>query len=157
MKNLTLLFFLQIFILNAYSQNIYPEVLSSACGTLSNAQYEVDWTLGEPVIETISGNSIILTQGFHQPHYFLTSIQESPDFSIQIYPNPASSIITIKTSSKQALTAILYDLNGKKLNEIRFTESAELDISSLSESVYLLKITDQDNSIVRLTRIVKTH
>ena len=157
MKNLLPLILLQLFLQSGFCQNFYPEVLSSAGGTLSNTQYLVDWTLGEPVIETVTGSTHILTQGFHQPHFFLTSIQESPDFSIQIYPNPSSSIITIKTSVKQPLTAILYDLNGKILNKIRFTENSELDISSLAESVYLLKITDQDNSIVKLTRIVKTH
>ena len=157
MKKILLLFFVQMCILNTYCQIIYPEVLSYAGGTLSNSQYLVDWTLGEPVIETVTSTTNILTQGFHQPHYFLTSLQEFPEYSIEVYPNPASSVIMINTDIQQPLRASLYDLNGKLLNEIRFTESTELSISNLSRSVYLLKITDHKKQIIKIVRITKTH
>ena len=157
MKNLTLLFLLQVFILNAYSQNVSPEILSSAGGTLSNAQYLVDWTLGEPVIETVTGTTYILTQGFHQPDFFIISIQESPEYSILVYPNPVSSVIMIQTDIQKPLRASLYDLNGKLLNEIRFIESTELNISNLSRSVYLLKIIDQNKNTIKIVKITKTH
>ena len=154
----TLLFlFLLIFPFTIYSQNVSPEVLSSAGGTLSNSQYMVDWTVGEPVIETVLGSTHILTQGFHQPDFFITSIKETHDYSILVYPNPASSVLMIQTDIQQPLQASLYDLNGKILNEIRFTESTEFNISNLSRSVYLLKITDQKKHIIKIVKITKTH
>ena len=152
-----LFLFLLILPCSIYCQNISPEVISSAGGTLSNAQYLVDWTLGEPVIETVSGTTNILTQGFHQPHYFLTSLQEVPEYTIEVYPNPASSVIIINTTIQQPLKATLFDLNGKMLEEIHFTKNAELNISNLARSVYLLNITDQNKYTVKIIRIVKTH
>ena len=42
-------------------------VISSAGKTTINGNYNVSWTVGETVINTLSAGGTILTQGFHQP------------------------------------------------------------------------------------------
>jgi len=45
---------------------IVMQVVSSAGGSYSTTGLSVDWTLGEPVIGTVTGTGLMLTQGFQQ-------------------------------------------------------------------------------------------
>lgn len=56
---------------------------------------------------------------------------------VRVYPNPATSTINIRTNSTVASVAI-YNLLGK---EILQTNSKTIDVSNLSQGMYLLKIT----------------
>lgn len=54
---------------------IAQQVISSGGGQFEGNQLSANWTIGEPVIETITGNNIILTQGFQQPfNFYLTQL-----------------------------------------------------------------------------------
>ena len=62
----------------------------------------------------------------------------------EIYPNPTSSIINIQTNLND-LTFDIYDIAGKRLIN---TDNSEIDLSSLSPGVYLLKITGINNQFI---------
>lgn len=136
------------FLLPAHAQVLSNQVIGSGGGHLSNNTVSLDWTLGEPVIQTFENNETILTQGFHQVYYKITEIKELKSEAIQtkVYPNPASDWVNIKiTGTKDSKTVIqLYDLNGtcvysKKLAPCEYIEE-KLDLSDLPEQVYILKI-----------------
>jgi len=46
------------------------QVIASAGGYYEGENISLSWTLGEPVTETFSAGSVILTQGFQQPYNF---------------------------------------------------------------------------------------
>ncbi len=51
------------------------QVISSGGGHFEGSQLSVNWTIGEPVTETFTGNDVILTQGFQQPfNFYLTQL-----------------------------------------------------------------------------------
>jgi hypothetical protein len=52
------------------------EVVASSGNSGTITGYKVDWTLGEPVIETFTGSANILTQGMHQTKLLVTGLQE---------------------------------------------------------------------------------
>ncbi|WP_405576214.1 T9SS type A sorting domain-containing protein [Winogradskyella sp. Asnod2-B02-A] len=59
---------------------------------------------------------------------------------ISIYPNPTKSTLNIKTATATAIANIsVYSLLGKQVIK---TNSKTVDVSSLSEGVYLIKIID---------------
>ena len=66
------------------------EVVSSGGESQSVTGYQVSWTLGETVIETISSGGNILTQGFQQPKLSLTPVTDLlyPDIKMKVFPNP---------------------------------------------------------------------
>ena len=66
------------------------QVIASSGSSGSAAGYSVEWTLGEPVIETFTLSNHILTQGFHQTGFLATSLQdfELPGLLVRVYPNP---------------------------------------------------------------------
>lgn len=61
---------------------------------------------------------------------------------IKVYPNPTKGVIYIETSgSMKVENMTLFSLNGKRV--LQKSAVKELDLSTLSEGVYFLKITDK--------------
>ena len=83
----------------AYGQNdtISRQVIATAGGDTTVNGVSVSWTLGEVAIETIANedSTVILTQGFQQGEYVITSIGEpfSNEFEINIYPKTTASYL----------------------------------------------------------------
>jgi hypothetical protein len=79
------------------------------------------------------------------------SIVESKIDHITIYPNPATQVITIKSTQPVIGTVELIDSFGKKLERHQYkTKIATLDISKLAVGMYTIKI---NNTTVR--KIIK--
>jgi len=72
------------------------------------------------------------------------------DYSIDIYPNPAHSVLNIKSSAERILQIELYDLSGRQIEHQRInTDEVKLDVSHLAPSSYVLKIVTEKESVVR--------
>jgi hypothetical protein len=72
-------------------------------------------------------------------------IKNSASRLATVYPNPARDEITINVGNKSLLNsnAVLTDLNGKVLQRISLTQtSTQVNVSSYTRGVYLLKFTD---------------
>ncbi|MES2747316.1 MAG: T9SS type A sorting domain-containing protein [Bacteroidota bacterium] len=75
------------------------------------------------------------------------------DSSISVYPNPASSIINIK-SDYDIKSIQLYDVQGRLLQTtLENTTNAIIDISQKSQGIYFLKITSDVGS--KVEKIIK--
>jgi hypothetical protein len=60
------------------------KVIASAGNSYQVEDFQLDWTLGEPVILTLENPAVILTQGFHQPAYGLISAVDFTDWTGRI-------------------------------------------------------------------------
>jgi hypothetical protein len=125
----------------------FPFLLSSSGNIMQNEEFGLDWSLGEIAIETIGNDSHLLTQGFHQPSFSLTSSYASKiaDIDILVYPNPTNRNLNVKLSldAYDTLKLSLLDVSGKLLLNREyhgqvFNESLALE--NLSAGVYFLKI-----------------
>ncbi|HNX90128.1 MAG TPA: T9SS type A sorting domain-containing protein [Paludibacteraceae bacterium] len=120
-----LLFFALLTMLSAslIAQSMERWVVSGAGGIyLDNSNnFEMDYTIGEPIITTASGASIILTQGFQQPFFIMTSLPETIDNSAEwsFYPNPvAEHLFIVNDKPGQGTYVIqLFDMMGQLLVE----------------------------------------
>ncbi len=76
-----------------------------------------------------------------------TDILNTPDFQflgdVSIYPNPASSIITISNNNSSQLKYEFYSVTGQqiKAGNLPFSENS-ISVNELSEGVYFLRIED---------------
>lgn len=99
---------------------------------LTHAVIRVDASVGDLVAGTawISLDAM----GFDGP----LSDQTTPaDDQFQIYPNPASDVLTIKGSTEEIETISIYDISGKLVDERSLNASfAEIDISGLPAGSY---------------------
>ncbi|MEW4923650.1 T9SS type A sorting domain-containing protein [Algibacter sp. 2305UL17-15] len=91
--------------------------------------------------------------GFSQDATFGTPNKYSIE-GLSVFPNPVSnskSVVFITTKSKALKRVEIYDVLGKKITAAVSTKK-ELDISSLTSGVYILKITE--NSISETRKLV---
>ncbi len=152
----TLLFFLVLLWLgNVHAQSSSPEIVASAGASFQGNNYQINWTLGELAITTISNSNQQITQGFHQAEYSITSIAEMPaDFGeIQVFPNPTVDHLQMKLQLEQNREVIiqLFDTTGKLLwtkesHGQKIEETA--DMSNLPNGTYylLFKMVDRNHS-----------
>jgi len=75
---------------------------------------------------------------------------------ISIYPNPSKDFVTINWTKKSISTVSLVSLDGKILNRQiinNLTNEIKIDLSGLSDGIYQLLITENNDS--KLYKIVK--
>lgn len=85
---------------------------------------------------------------FAMETYITTSVNEIDAISISVFPNPATTKITISTTSAGSgnILVSLFDINGKMALQDRFARNNEntLDVSELPKGVYFLKAETQE-------------
>ena len=145
--------------LTAVSQN-NQYVISATGNHFENSNLKIDYTVGETVISTISNDNIILTQGFHQPKYEITSIEKSEYLNIKfkLFPNPTSDVlnIAIENADNQDLFIELYDISGTLLLKKRIINSTQnIDMKNYSSSIYILHIFNKNGVEVGSYKILK--
>ncbi len=120
------------------------EVISANGGTATAAGTQVSWTIGEPVIATISDANNTLTQGFHQTKLTVTAINDIQvsGVEIKVYPNPTSDFVTVhfgKVVEKPAY--FLFDLSGRMIQQKNIESTDEkIDMTDYSGGSYILKL-----------------
>jgi hypothetical protein len=155
MRNINLVMLLCLVTCSLYSQ----EVVSTSGGQVENSTAQLSWTLGEPIIETVSDGGHTLTQGLHQSNLLVTAIDEiqRPNFNISAFPNPATDYIelTVERETQDELSFQLFDPNGKLLLEERFAnDKAIIQTVDLLPAMYFITIKEgQDN--IQTFQIIK--
>jgi hypothetical protein len=153
---------------NSFCQHNNQSVIAIA-GDISKAgNITLEWTLGEPAIETVSTTVGLLTQGFHQPLLVLppTFIEivprpTIPNFTIKVNPNPVQAVlhVSLRSFNDRKVNINLSDANGKALyNTSANIRSSyiSIDMQKYPSGIYLLYITSPINNIVYSYKIVKT-
>ncbi len=136
------------------------QVIAGSGNSGSTAGYTVDWTLGEPVIETISGSGNILTQGMHQIKLLVTAIgeMELPGLEVKVYPNPTGRFLKIEiiqTGKEQFFYEISYITGRKSVLKEMQANTEEIDMGSYVSGIYFLNVLSQNHKIVKGFKIIK--
>ena len=80
-----------------------------------------------------------------------TAVASIPSNSIQIYPNPTTGIVNLRTANVmgECLVTVSNTL-GQQLRSMRcyFTKNLELDLGDLSEGIYLISIENKSQKVV---------
>ncbi len=153
MKNYILFFGIFLLSITIHAQ----EVIATQGDSYTNGGNTIDFTIGETVIETVSGINNRLTQGFHQTLLTVTSVEDlDVTISVTIFPNPTSEDINLVVDKYEGVTFSLYDVVGKLLTKQTLTATnTNINISTYSKGVYLLKLSQKDNNKIKTYRIIK--
>jgi len=93
------------------------KVIAAAGTSYQVENFQLDWTLGEPVILTLENPTAVLTQGFHQPTYELISAVDFPEWTgrIYVFPNPVATELNIRIEFQESEEGVLelIDMAGK--------------------------------------------
>lgn len=156
MKKLLLVSLISAFSYSAFSQS----VISCGGASATNSGYMLSWTIGEPVVATFTQSSNTLTQGFHQSNLIVTSISTFGEkaLSIQVYPNPVSDLLYIKSEITDN-TLLKYKLStsdGKTiLCETMDNPLKQIDLQNFASGLYILTVEDNTGKNIQGFRVVK--
>jgi hypothetical protein len=152
--------------LTAYSQQAMQAVIAPAGDISKTANISLQWTLGEPVIESVVSNNYLLTQGFHQPllqsKRRLPLVASPPELvSVQVMPNPLQHTCRVFIT-RQAGTMLyleLSDSHGRKLYTTTATgkiAAVTLDLTAYAAGTYLLSVRDAQGLLYNTSKLIKT-
>jgi hypothetical protein len=147
-------------LLLAATTAIAQQVVASAGNSGTATDYTIDWTLGEPVIETISGSDFTLTQGMHQTKLLVTAIDvlEIPETKIRVYPNPTGDWLIIEwiRSGPDEFRYELFDLAGRMMvTRVMQANPEMLEMGVFVPGLYLLRVVKSGSDYAKVFKIIR--
>jgi len=135
------------------------EVVSTAGSYGETTSGSLSWTVGEPVIETITDGTNTLTQGFQQSKLTVTAINdlEVSGIELSVYPNPTNSFLSIevKADKQRDLLLCLFDINGRLILQKKMEGNKQtINMQNYKPAIYILKVTE-GNKEINTYQIVK--
>ncbi len=157
---------------NWYNSDRTPETSGDDCTNCIGGQWTgTNTTLTEytyPLNSFLGFSSIIFRFVFHSDSSVNQTGVVVDDFLISgtnlattnfelsklaLYPNPSNGIFTIAAGNISIDTIDLYDMTGKKIDFKTNKEQTIIDLSSVSDGVYFVKITSDNQSTTK--KIIK--
>ena len=135
------------------------EVIATQGETQVGANGSLEYTIGEVVINTISGGTNDLTQGFHQPMWEIVPIDNPyPEIEVTIYPNPMTEQLNIETLAYEGLTFSLYDDRGRLIAEnVLESQLTTIQVDALAKGAYFLTLRNESQKLsIKTFKIIKS-
>jgi hypothetical protein len=166
-KHTLILCFLLGFNLASTAQpSLERSVVASAGGSwYDGSGFELDYTIGEVAVLTISDATNYLTQGFQQPfsnHIVFIDQSATQDLNIFVYPNPATDHFNIRIENATGLeiNCQITDILGQLImqrNGIEGNDKSVLvnfDISLLATGNYFIRVCS-GKRLLKTARLIK--
>ena len=146
-----------------FSQQLSHQVLVPVAGLASNGTLNYSQTIGETVVEIVSGSNYVFTQGFQQPGIKLSVETAPPGNGVKLYPNPATDYVRIELFGEVARSFLVEIMNitGTIIRRERlafltqFWHVEEIPIGGMMNGTYLIRVTSDDRLINRTFKIEK--
>ncbi len=106
---------------------------------------------------SVDPNNWILNKVIGPAHDLtLTGIHENENqVGIEIYPNPTKDKLFISTSKIGTYTVSVYDITGKIVKSQNVSQNETIDLNSIENGLYFVKISDSKNVILKVSKLVK--
>lgn len=77
---------------------------------------------------------------------------------LSVYPNPASAFVNFSTESQNAASLVLYDITGKTVKEISFSNgSANLNVAEVNMGLYIYKVKAENGNTLKMGKVIVNH
>ncbi len=125
------------------------EVVSTQGDSYSNASGNIDFTIGEVIINTGTDGTNDITQGFHQTNWNFVGLEDhAPSYEATIFPNPTSDVLNIRTSTFENVTYTLYDALGKLVLQDKLSSTqTPIQVSQLAPGAYSLTLNNDTQNL----------
>ena len=160
----TIIFILAMLPLLLSAQSLERQFLGATGGFGAASNVHLSSSVGETIITTETGTTLILTQGFQQPEDAMVGIEEPEHgFALKAYPNPTPGLVHLEIESDRPVDfhLELYDIQGRYYpisdTELKVNGRLEhtLDMSYIPAGNYLLRLTNPDATLNQNIKILK--
>ncbi len=156
-RYLLLLLATTIIVLQSNAQLL--KTTSTSGGHYKSRTKQISFTIGEPVIKTLTGNNVVVTQGVNQPFLFYFILPgDTTHFAIHAFPNPTSdftNIVVTEGELEKGCTLQVFDELGNKLSEEPMNKSVmEVSLIDQSSGIFVIKVANQ-YKVLQTIKIVK--
>ena len=146
--------------LTSIQASLCQQVISSAGTSASGSSVQLSWTVGETMIETFSGNTAIVTQGFHQGKLAITSVGpvDFMDITVTVFPNPVNDKLKIEFSDfkEENYFFELTDIKSRMVYKgMIVTNPQTIDMNPVTSGIYLLRIGTPRKNQWQTYKIIK--
>ena len=154
------LFFITLSVLTLFSycsnaQDLKEDLISTSGGYYSNSTSEINWTLGEVMVESYIDQ---VEQGLLHQSIVVTRLdrhKESP--LIEVFPNPFVESIKVKTDMKRKYRIQIFNGNGQLVYNHDNPPDGVIDLKNFNIGIYYLKvIVDDSNKSVNEFKLIKS-
>ena len=151
--------------LSLSGQEISHEVLVPAASVVTNGNYSISQSIGEPIVKLLQADYHDLTQGFQQPLRLDGEDYNSDETGsgANVYPNPVIYDLTVKMwgDKNREFEVVIFAINGtvffrrnyKCVGDFRRLEY--VDMRDFKRGMYFVRVRSVDDQIVKLFKIEK--
>lgn len=149
-----------ILFLIAFPSLLFSQTLvSTTSNSIKTDAYQFEYALGEIAITTLSDATPVtthyITQGLLQPiEKFLGPDCKIINDTLQYFPNPTTSLISVVSRYDWITGYHLYAADGKLVRATSFFNNY-IDLSNLPAAVYFIKLFPGCNNKFRVLKVVK--
>lgn len=162
MKNLIVILF-AAFSFEAFAQQTTPQVIATGGNISQQSNAQISYTIGEPVIQTATDGTTILTQGYQQPHYNITLLPPYQNTlpNITVFPNPTKDHLqlTFDIAKETKVIISLFDAVGKQIQKQSYQalpkNTLNLPMQQVASGKYMLTIELPELSSQKTFEIIK--
>ena len=122
---------------------------SAIPGSTSSVQVEIG--LGSYQVAVTDAHGCLDTSAVFMDTLVTNSVANVNLAQIRLYPNPATSVITIESSVK--VNVAIFTADGKMA--IRKEDAASVDVSQLASGMYVIMIYDENNVLLKVDKFMK--
>lgn len=148
---------------NLFSQQLSHQVLVPVAGVATGGNLNYSQTIGETVVEIVSGSNYVFTQGFQQPGIKFSEEKAPQGNGVKVYPNPAKDFIKIELFGEVGRSFLieLMNITGTIIRSERLVFPAkywnveEIPLHEILNGIYFIRITSEDRLINRTFKIEK--
>jgi hypothetical protein len=125
------------------AQVVERQVIASA-GSGVSGTLQVDWTIGETVVQSATAAGVLYQQGYHQAATQSGSgITSLSDMGIMLFPNPSTGLVFLQWEGmKESCTVQVYNMLGVAVHQQEWLPGRPfaMDLKSLSPGTYQVEV-----------------
>lgn len=140
-------------VFTAYGQR----AVSAGGSSFENFTGQIEYTIGEPVIQFLATSNCMITQGYHQPTLSIVEVRHlNADFIAEVFPNPTVAMLKLKLEDFEGVSYQVFDANGKALESNTVSNNlTTIDVENFTKGYYTLRLIDADNKKLKSYKFLK--
>jgi len=131
---------------------------TAAGGEATGTSGTTSYSIGQVVYTTNTGSNGNVAQGVQQPYEISTTVginETTINLEMNVYPNPTTNYLTLKTEDNTNLSYQLYDIQGKVIETKKVNSNAtNISLEGKPTATYFLSVM-KENKPVKTFKIVK--